>query len=214
MRQDIISFKDSGLLDAQRGDGFVFGLLTLFGDDEHSGVSIDVEGNRELVELAKPFMCVFHRAFDDVLGACGANSGDEGGGEEKGEKGEKGAVEDVVRCGFDGVLSSGGPGDVGVPRNAERLGRVVRGFGGRVEVVVGGGVRSGNVKGLAGRLGEGCDGVWFHSSCLAAIGGEKRFDTGEAGRLVRELGLLRGGTRVGHMQSIASDTPVFFSPRA
>jgi hypothetical protein len=56
-----------------------------------------------------------------------------------------------------------------------------------VEVIVGGGVRRGNLRGLVNGLsGEGRlkEGVWFHSSCLGSDG---RFDEGEAAGLAEEL---------------------------
>ncbi|KAK0651723.1 copper homeostasis CutC domain-containing protein [Cercophora newfieldiana] len=143
MRQDIIAFKESGLLDPQRGDGFVFGTL----ERDGARLRINTEANGEMVALARPLKCVFHRAFDDVLSSAEGVDGV--------AVWEEQAVEDLVACGFDGVLTSGGKGDVTVKGNVERLARVVRGLRGRVEVVVGGGVRSGNVKGLKGGLGGG-----------------------------------------------------------
>ena len=41
-------------------NGFVFGILK---DDN----TINIEQNKVLVELVKPFSCTFHRAFDEVL---------------------------------------------------------------------------------------------------------------------------------------------------
>lgn len=59
-----------------------------------------------------------------------------------------------------------------------------------LEVIVGGGVRRGNVRGLVEGLrangnGDGCERAWFHSSCL---GEDERFDEEEAKGLVKELG--------------------------
>jgi hypothetical protein len=67
-----------------------------------------------------------------------------------------------------------------------RLERAVEARGG-VEVVVGGGVRSGNLRGLVEGLGEGGrgEGVWFHSSCF---GGGEGFDEEEARTLAEEMG--------------------------
>ncbi|KAK0626427.1 copper homeostasis CutC domain-containing protein [Immersiella caudata] len=172
MRESIIAFKASGLLNPSRGDGFVFGLLRRRG----ARLEIDVETNRELVETARPYKAVFHRAFDDVLSVDPALGLGESG---------RGAMECLVECGLDGVLTSGGRGGVMVEGNGERLGDVVRELRGRVEVVVGGGVRSKSVRELRGVVqGEG---VWFHSSCLVAVGGEMEFDEGEVRALVENL---------------------------
>ena len=43
-----------------RSQRICFGILN---EDK----SINVDQNKELVELAKPFPCTFHRAFDEVL---------------------------------------------------------------------------------------------------------------------------------------------------
>ena len=51
MKMDILHFKK------MNANGFVFGVLNEDG-------SINVNQNIELVELAKPMPCSFHRAFD------------------------------------------------------------------------------------------------------------------------------------------------------
>ena len=168
MESSITSFSSSGLLDPARGDGFVFGLLT----DEGGRLELDGQGNTLLVELAKQggFTCVLHRAVDEVLSS---------------EVDVEGVMEGVRRCGFEGVLTSGGRGRA--VENLERLGEVVE--AGRregVEVVVGGGVRRSNLGGLIEGLGVG-NRVWFHSSCLGEGG---RFDEEEARGLGEELGRL------------------------
>lgn len=61
MRAAVGRFVGSGLMRRAVGDGFVFGVLRWAEGGE--GVVVDVERNRELVELARPWPCVFHRAF-------------------------------------------------------------------------------------------------------------------------------------------------------
>lgn len=173
MHASIGEFLASGLLDRERGDGFVFGVLSGTG----TGVVVDVPACTALVEAAGGMVCVLHRAFDLVLAALGDGEGVEG---------EVGVVKG---CGFAGVLTSGGEGDARGNRGV--LGRVVEAGRERgVEVGVGGGVRGGDVKSLVGEGGiRGGEGVWFHSSCLVGDGeGGRRFDGGEVGRLVREIG--------------------------
>ena len=195
MASSIRLFSTSGLLSPALGDGFVLGVLR-HNDGEGAAATgsskavlvFDGERNRELVGLARGFglRCVLHRAVDDVL------SGDGGGGGVEG--GVEGLVEEVREIGFDGVLTSGGRGDAA--RNVGRLRAVARAAGREgVEVIVGGGVRRGNLAGLVeslgGETGDGLgDGVWFHSSCLRD--GE-RFDVEEARGLaegLKELGVV------------------------
>ena len=112
--------------------GFVMGLLRWDG-------TVDVEAMRGLVGLAAPLPVTFHRAFDatpDLLQA----------------------LEDVVVTGCSRVLTSGGQTDV--LRGATMLAHLVEQAGDRVEVAVGGGLRTDNATVVA-RL---TDGRHFHGS--------------------------------------------------
>jgi copper homeostasis protein CutC len=194
MAASIKEFTSSGLLSPGRGDGFVFGVLKR--NEETGKVELDVQRNRELVALATAstttsrssnsegegglgFKCVLHRAVDDLLTGDGAEV-------------EVGRVmEEVRKCGFDGVLTSGGRG-----RAVDNIGRLkdVVDSAGRegVEVIVGGGLRWENLRGLVdGLSGEnGLEGgVWFHSSCLD---NEGRFDQEEAQGLAEEMRNMKG----------------------
>ncbi|KAK3901845.1 hypothetical protein C8A05DRAFT_34452, partial [Staphylotrichum tortipilum] len=67
MAASIASFATSGLLDASKGDGFVFGALAL---TEDGGVRLDGAGNGMLVDAAREaggFGCVLHRAADELF---------------------------------------------------------------------------------------------------------------------------------------------------
>ena len=150
-------FRDSGYLRTERGDGFVFGILEV-SDGAGGGLLVDVDSNSELVRLASPFKCVFHRAFDEVVGGGGSTV--------------EGTVRSVRACGFDGVLTSGGPGSA--VDNRDVLARVVHAAAAEhIEVIVGGGVRSSNARVLREKLPwpEGSR-VWFHSSCLTRQSGD------------------------------------------
>lgn len=134
-------------------DGFVFGVLAVSareGRDQKAAakVCIDVDVNRRLVEEATPFGCTFHRAFDDVLGA-GVTVPN--------------AVRDVLACGFDGILTSGGPGNA--IDNLEAVKEVVGTVDGKMDVLVGGGVRAANAERIL-EVVRGSKRVWLHSSCL------------------------------------------------
>ncbi|KAI3391708.1 hypothetical protein diail_6953 [Diaporthe ilicicola] len=151
MIRDIQRFKESGYLRTERSDGFVFGILRAR-DGEEGGLLVDADRNSELVRLASPFKCVFHRAFDEVLGS-GGSPVDE-------------ALRSVKECGFDGVLTSGGPGSA--VDNIDVLRRVIHAAAAEdVEVIVGGGVRSSNARLLRdGLLRSKGSRLWSHSSCL------------------------------------------------
>ncbi|CAK7239846.1 MAG: hypothetical protein STHCBS139747_001281 [Sporothrix thermara] len=159
MRHELDAFVASGMLQPSRGDGFVFGLLNR---DGKGRLCVDVDRNRQLVEAAGPYACVLHRAFDLVLG--------------QREWPEKG-LQDLCECGFTGVLTAGGPGSRGAIDHAATLQKLVAISGAaepaatkRVEIIVGGGVRSGNVGALAELIladkSLPKDAVSFHSSCL------------------------------------------------
>ncbi|EFQ29786.1 CutC family protein [Colletotrichum graminicola] len=157
-----------GALRAERGDGFVFGVLRRDGE----ALVVDVERSRQLVEAAGGLACSFHRAFDEAV-----RSG-EGRDVEK-------AVKDLVACGFEGVLTSGGPGTAATNRAVLEM--VVReaGAGGRkLEVIVGGGVRKENVGDVVDGFG---DGVWAHSSCYTAKCEEGQIDDEEVMGILERL---------------------------
>ena len=76
MKSDVLLCKQLGC------DGIVTGILTREG-------KVDIERNKELVELAAPLKATFHRAFDRVSDPSEA-------------------LEDVINIGFERVLTSGG----------------------------------------------------------------------------------------------------------
>lgn len=131
MKEDIKRFKPLA-------DGFVFGILT----KEHG---IDVERNRELVQLAKPRLCTFHRAFDEV------------------SKPIKPADE-IISCGFSAILTSGCSPQATL--GARVLLQLVEHVGNKISIIVGGGVRSSNIVQLKTMTGA----EWFHSSAIVDSG--------------------------------------------
>ncbi|KAF2271661.1 uncharacterized protein EI97DRAFT_407717, partial [Westerdykella ornata] len=146
MKEEIRCFKPYA-------SGFVFGIL----DKNHH---IDRRRNRELVELASPLPCTFHRAINQVQDLSLA-------------------TEHVIECGFTSILTSGGPTDA--VAGAETVGELHRVFGDRVTFILGGGVRSTNI----GSLKSKAKLEWYHSAALKGPG--EMVDGGEVERLCRLL---------------------------
>lgn len=128
MKQDIKQFKKLGI------DGFVFGVLKEDG-------SVNKTRNKELVDLASPLACTFHRAFDVV------------------ENVER-ALEDVIDCGFNTILTSGQ--GVNVLEGISVLEKIQKLAGDRIIIMPGGGLRSSNIQVLQERL----EPTFYHSSAI------------------------------------------------
>ncbi|OXB20827.1 copper homeostasis protein [Flavobacterium tructae] len=128
MKQDIKQLKALGV------DGFVFGILNQDG-------SINKEQNLELVQLASPLSCTFHRAFDVV------NSIEQG-------------LEEVIACGFQTILTSGRGKNV--EEGIFDLAMIQKLAGDRIEIMPGGGLRSSNIKLLQEKLQP----TFYHSSAI------------------------------------------------
>lgn len=116
-----------------------------------------------MVGAAAPLPCTFHRAMDVVedLDA---------------------AFETIVELGFRSVLTSGGPGDAS--EGVERVAELQRKYGQSIGLILGGGIRSGNVQELKRRTGVD----WVHS---AAITGDGEGVDGE--EVKKMVALLRDG---------------------
>ncbi len=120
MARDLESFKPFAPA------AFVFGLLT-------ANAEIDEDRCGELVRLAAPIPCVFHRAFDRARNL-------------------KAGLEVLIRAGFRRVLTSGrAPTAVeGIPNLRELLALAA----GRIEILPGGGIRAENAADIV--RGTGC----------------------------------------------------------
>ncbi len=211
MEDDIVRFKSTGLLQAARGDGFVFGILmelpprdptaagqpptptpqeNLLSDFAYDTrppagprprCEVDIENCMRLVEAARPFGAVFHRAFDEIV-SC------EGGlGDGRRRFSWQNSMQDLVCLGFDGILTSGGLGSAA--QNADTLERILdEAAGSGIEIIVGGGVRSKYLSGLLWklRMHQRNQPLYVHSSCIPP--GETEFlDHLEARGILNQL---------------------------
>lgn len=170
MQTSIESFKASGVMNPVRGDGFVFGILKPVSEGQADSVAdtnsvsscagpsssaVDRERCAVLVELARPFPCVFHRAFDPIAASDRVHQG----------------LRDLMDCQFDGLLTSGGPGSH--EGHIETLEGIINHVSERLQIIVGGGVRSKNASRVVAPLGIHNDNtVWLHSACLTKTAGK------------------------------------------
>lgn len=151
MRSAIAELKGLNVMNPLRGDGFVFGLLQSKPATEKKPevLTIDEERCRALIEAAKPLGCVFHRAFDPIAATDGWAHG----------------IDTLIRCGFEGVLTAGGAKHYS--NNIDRLDQICFRAVGKIQVIVGGGVRQDNVAAPASKFAaHGNNIVWMHSAAL------------------------------------------------
>lgn len=132
MKENIIEYKKYNV------DGFVFGNLNPDG-------SLNMKQDRELVNLANPLPCTFHRAFDVVADVSKS-------------------LEDVINCGFKTILTSGQGKNV--EEGIDVLIDVVQKANNRIVIMPGGGLRSTNIGLLKEKLGN----TFFHSSAITDSG--------------------------------------------
>lgn len=128
MKNEIVQFKEIGV------NGFVFGILK-------QNNSINISQNKELVELAKPFPCTFHRAFDEVSNY-------------------EQALEEIIECGFQTILTSGQQPNV--VEGAKRLAELVSKANNRIIIMPGGGLRATNIEFIQ----EKTKATFYHSSAI------------------------------------------------
>ncbi|KAH7166180.1 copper homeostasis protein [Dactylonectria macrodidyma] len=190
MKRAIKQFKKLGVLNPIRGDAFVFGILERClgydsGDEElpkpgstilDRRLGVDKRRCRILVELAKPVRCVFHRAFDLLAE----------------EDDWKMSINELARCDFTGVLTSGGNGPF--YENIDMIGPICQHMSG-LQLIVGGGLRRQNVNMLIDKVRKVQPGLnlWAHSSCLARgkVEGDSNSEDVD-GQEVRQLSTMLG----------------------
>lgn len=147
MKQEIKAYKKLNV------DGFVFGIL-------NKDNSINVVRNKELVALAKPLPCTFHRAFDVVTDVYNS-------------------LETVIDCGFKTILTSGQ--EPNVVEGISVLEELAKKAGNRIVIMPGGGVRSSNVAMLKEKMNT----TYYHSSAITD--GTETADGKEVKALVANL---------------------------
>jgi copper homeostasis protein len=114
-------------------DGVVFGILKNKG--------LDMKHCVELVELAKPMKCTFHRYIDEC-----ANMDE--------------SIAQLIDIGFDNVLTSGGK--TTALEGADTIAHLQQKFGDKINIIPGGGIRPDNVKAIK----EKTKCIVFHSSAI------------------------------------------------
>lgn len=115
-------------------EGFVFGIL-------NSDQTIDIKRNKELVDLAYPYPCAFHRAFDRTQNL-------------------NESLEQIIYLGFKTLLTSGMSQNV--DSGITRLKELVRLANNRIEIMPGGGLRSTNIS----KIKIETNATYYHSSAL------------------------------------------------
>lgn len=128
MKEDLIAFKSLGV------SGFVFGILT-------SDYRVNDSQNSELIDLAHPFPCTFHKAFDEI-------------------ENQEEAMENCIRIGFQNILTSGGAQTV--EEGFEKVINLTEQARNRINILPGGGIRSTNIKNIKSLLKTD----FFHSACI------------------------------------------------
>lgn len=118
-------------------DGVVIGLL-------HADGSVNEEATRMLVETAYPMDVTFHRAFDRVRDPFEA-------------------METIIKTGCARILTSGLK--LTAPEATDILAELVRKAYGRITIMPGSGIRSGNIVDIAKKTGA----TEFHSSARIVV---------------------------------------------
>jgi copper homeostasis protein len=128
MRNSIIQFKNVG------ANGFVFGILT-------ANSEVDINRNKQLIQLADAVPCTFHKAFDEV-------------------KNPMNALQQLIAIGFKNVLTSGQQPTA--MQGVDLLKQLTNNANNQINIMIGGSVRSNNIAELKQEIPS----EWFHSSAI------------------------------------------------
>lgn len=151
--REIANMKQNIELYKQDSDGFVFGILNENNTVNHSAC-------KELVKLAHPLPCTFHRAFDAI------------------ENSDL-ALEDLIDCGFKQVLTSG-KGKTAV-EGITLIQSLIEKANERITIMPGGSIRSNTIKTIVSNTKA----IWYHSAAI--VSKEVMADTKEIQDLKKQL---------------------------
>ena len=130
---------DARILLEEGAEGIVFGFLT-------PDKKLDIEKTKALTELAHSYgrEAVFHKAFDCI-------------------EDQEEALKDLIAIGVDRVLTSGG-GKAALDR-ADHLAYLIKTYGKDITLLLGGGIREGNVETLLRATGA----TEIHTACVGYL---------------------------------------------
>lgn len=138
-----VMLRDVNLAKRLGANGVVLGLVNVNG-------TVDIRRTRQLVEASRPLSVTFHRAFDVCVDF------------------EK-ALEDLISCGVDRVLTSGG--EASAVEGSKSIANLVRLAGNRIRIMAGGGIRPGNIRQIVQETGV----REVHAGMRSTIPGPMRF---------------------------------------
>lgn len=130
MKQQLLQFKHAG------ASGFVFGCL------QENG-SIHEAQNKELVQLAHPLPCTFHRAFDGL-------------------QHKQKALQTVIDSGFQNILTAGHAGNA--TEGIASLQQLNQWAEGKITIMAGGGIRSTVLPEISAQTKVS----WVHSAAITS----------------------------------------------
>lgn len=135
--------KDIAILKSHGADGFVFGVLDKNGQ-------VDKEACKYLMYAVEDSPCTFHRAFDI-------------------SRDKDKAIEDIISCGFQRILTSGGENDV--TKGMSNIQKWLDQVSNQIIIMPGGGLKSSHISQLnkTGKLME------VHASCKTYRPSESNF---------------------------------------
>lgn len=113
-----VMLRDVNVAKRLGANGIVLGLVNVDG-------TVDIRRTRQMLEASRPLSVTFHRAFDVCVNL------------------EK-ALEDLITCGVDRVLTSGG--EASAVEGSKSIANLVRLAGNRIKIMAGGGIKPGNIR--------------------------------------------------------------------
>ncbi|KAH7266797.1 copper homeostasis CutC domain-containing protein [Fusarium redolens] len=152
MSESIRQLKEAGVMNPIRGDSFVFGCVRRSHEEttqnSRDKIVVDRAYCRYLIDMAKPFGCIFNRAFDHFT--------------ERGNPGD--VIAELTTLGFTGIMTAGGPGLFS--NHVERLNAMCY-HTTHIQLIVAGGVCCPEIQKLRKRAHDH-DGlsIWLNGECL------------------------------------------------